>query len=209
MVATVKQNSRAIPNRETDRARSARELTTRMGFPTVTMAMSIINSGTNFDISARDFQVVESIWGRDMASLKGKSATRATVAADISIKAKIVQKDQVLSIDIIIIVKMAILIGVATPLGYLCVQEVQSISRAREKRNRTFPRSVGSQGFKTSVIMSDGEGAVVTLVDELGKLGVDVDISGAGGYAARIERRIRVIKGRFRAHVSYHLPFTS
>ena len=30
--------------------------------------------------------------------------------------------------------------------------------------------------------MSDGEGAVITLVDELGKLGVDVDVSGAGGH---------------------------
>ena len=56
--------------------------------------------------------------------------------------------------------------------------------------------------------MSDGEGAVVTLVDELGKLGVGVDISGAGGHVARVERRIRVIKERLRAHVSYHLPFT-
>ena len=50
--------------------------------------------------------------------------------------------------------------------------------------------------------------ALVTLVDELGKLGVDIDISGAGGHVARIERRIRVIKERLRAHVSYHLPFT-
>ena len=51
--------------------------------------------------------------------------------------------------------------------------------------------------------MSDGEGAVATLVDELGKLGVDVDISGAGGHVARIERKIRVIKESLRAHVSY------
>lgn len=35
-----------------------------------------------------------------------------------------------------------------------------------------------------------------------------MDISGAGGHVARIERRIRVIKERVRAHVSYHLPFT-
>ena len=40
------------------------------------------------------------------------------------------------------------------------------------------------------VIMSDGEGAVVTLVDKLGKLGVDIDISGAGGHVARIVRGI-------------------
>ena len=41
--------------------------------------------------------------------------------------------------------------------------------------------------------MSDSEGAIISLVDELGKLGVEVDISGADGHVARIERRIRVI----------------
>ena len=56
--------------------------------------------------------------------------------------------------------------------------------------------------------MSDGEGAVVALVDELGKLGVDVDISGAGGHVARIERKIRLIKERVRSYSAYHLPFT-
>ena len=37
---------------------------------------------------------------------------------------------------------------------------------------------------------------------------MDVDISGAGGHVSRVERRIRVIKERLRAYVSYHLPFT-
>ena len=58
------------------------------------------------------------------------------------------------------------------------------------------------------MIMSDGEGAVTSFVDESGKVGVEVDVSGAGSHVARIERRIRVIKERVRAHVAYHLPFT-
>ena len=135
------------------------------------------------------------------------------MAADISIKAKIVQKDQVLSIDIMFIDKIAILIGVATPLGLTIAYSLNNVvlkksSRAAEhvrKGIAHFLGVLGSQGFKTSVIMSDGEGAVVTLVNELGKLGVDIDISGAGGHVARIERRIRVIKERLReigrAHV--------
>jgi hypothetical protein len=216
MVATVEQNLRAFTKREIERARSARELMARMGFPSVGMAMSIVNSGSNFDISSRDFQVAEAIWGRDMASVKGKTTKRATVAADITIKAKIVQKDQVLAIDIMFIDKIAILIGVATPLGLTIAYSLNNVvlkksSRAAEhvrKGIAHFLGVLGSQGFKTSVIMSDGEGAVVTLADELGKLGVDVDISGAGGHVARVERRIRVIKERIRAHVSYLLPFT-
>ena len=216
MVTTVEQNLRAFTKREIERARAARELMARMGFPSVAMAMSIVNSGSNFDISSRDFQVAEAIWGRDMASLKGKTTKRATVAADITIKAKIVQQEQVLAIDIMFIDKIAILIGVATPLGLTIAYSLNNVvlkksSRAVEhvrKGIAHFLGVLGSQGFKTSVIMSDGEGAVVALVDELGKLGVEVDISGAGGHVARVERRIRVIKERLRATVSHHLPFT-
>lgn len=112
--------------------------------------------------------------------------------------------------------KIAILIGVATKLGLTIAYSLNNVvikksSRAAEhvrKGIAHFLGVLGSQGFKTSVTMSDGEGAVVTLVDELGKLGVEVDISGAGGHVARAERRIRVIKERMRANVSYHLPFT-
>jgi hypothetical protein len=47
--------------------------------------------------------------------------------------------------------------------------------------------------FEVTTIVSDGEGAIVSLIDELGLLGVEVDISGAGGHVARIERKIRLI----------------
>ena len=214
MMTTVEQNLRAFTKREIERARAARELMARMGFPSVGMAMSIVNTGSNFVISSRDFQVAEAIWGRNMASMNGKTTKRATVVADIMIKAKTVQKDQVLAIGIMIIDKFDII--VATPLGLTMAYSLNNVLLKKSSRSTEHVRKgiahflgvLGSQGYKTSVIMSDGEGAVVTLVDELGKLGVDVDISGAGGHVARVERRIRIIKERLRAHVSYHLPFT-
>ena len=215
-VATVDENLKAFTKREIKRARKARELMARMGFPTVEQAMSIVNSGSNFDVSARDFQIAEAIWGRDMASIKGKTTKRATTPADVSVKAKVIQKDQVLAIDIMFIDKIAILIGVATPLGLTIGYSLNNLVLKKSSRSAEHVRKgiahflgvLASQGFRTPVIMSDGEGAVVSLIDELGKLGVDVDISGAGGHVARIERRIRVIKERVRAHVAYHLPFT-
>ena len=109
--------------------------------------------------------------------------------ADISVKAKIVQKDQVLAIDIILIDKIAILIGLATPLGLTLAYSLNNLVLKKSIRSVEHVRKgiahflgvLGSQGFKTSVIMSDGEGAVITLVDELG---VDVDISGAGSHTS-------------------------
>lgn len=56
--------------------------------------------------------------------------------------------------------------------------------------------------------MSDGEGAVGAIKDDLNLLGIEVDVSGAGGHVARIERRIRTVKERVRAYMSHELPFS-
>ena len=112
--------------------------------------------------------------------------------------------------------KIATLVGVATPLGLTIAYSLNTADLKKPARTagqvkigiNHFLGVLASQNFRTSIIMSDGEGAVTSLVDELGKLGVEVDVSGAGGHVARIERRIRVIKERVRAHVAYHLPFT-
>ena len=89
MVTTVAQNSQLFTKREIERARQARELMARIGFPTVDQAMSIVNSGSNFDITTRDFQIADAIWGKDMASLKGKTTKRASPSADIVVSSKI------------------------------------------------------------------------------------------------------------------------
>ena len=187
----------------------------RMGFPTVEQAMSIINCGSNFDVTARDFQIADAIWGKDIASLKGKSTKRATATADIAVSTKLLQRDRMLSVDIMYLDKLAILIGVATPLGLTIAYSLNAADLKKPARTaghvkigiNHFIRVLAAQNFRTSVIMSDGEGAVVSLVDELGKLGVEVDISGAGGHLARIVRKIRIAKERVRCHVAYHLPF--
>ena len=56
--------------------------------------------------------------------------------------------------------------------------------------------------------MSDGEGAIGAIKDDLDNLDIEVHVSGAGGHVARIERRIRTVKERVRAFISHELPFT-
>ena len=184
LVTTVSENSKAFSKREVEQARRAREMLARMGFPTVEQAMSIVNAGSNFEVTARDFQIADAIWGRDIASLKGKTVKQATIAADITVSKKIVQVDQVLSIDIMFIEKLAILIGVATPLGLTIAYSLNNIASKKSSRAASEVRKginhflavLASQNFRTAVIMSDGEGAVVSLVDELGALGVEATL---------------------------------
>lgn len=64
-----------------------------------------------------------------------------------------------------------------------------------------------SRNFIVSLIMSDGEGAIGKLTPDLERLSIEVNISGAGGHIARVERRIRMIKERIRSHICGRLPF--
>ena len=64
-----------------------------------------------------------------------------------------------------------------------------------------------ARNFVTSAIYSDGEGAIGKIKPQLIMLGIEVDNSGAGGHVSRIERNIRVIKERVRAHLSRRIPF--
>ena len=64
MATTVAENSKHFTKREIERARQARELMARMGFPSVEQAMSIVNSGSNFDITTRDFQIADTEGGK-------------------------------------------------------------------------------------------------------------------------------------------------
>ena len=70
----------------------------------------------------------DAIWGRDIASLRGKTVKQAINAADITVSTKIIQVDRVLSIDIMFIEKLAILIGVATPLGLTIAYSLNNIA---------------------------------------------------------------------------------
>lgn len=79
-------------------------------------AIDIITRGRNFDVTAREFLVADAIYGKDIASLKGKTTKKATTVADITVGAAIVQQEQVLSVDIMFVDGVASLIGLATPL---------------------------------------------------------------------------------------------
>ena len=107
------------------------------------------------------------------------------------------------------------LIGVSTPLDLtqvsLTLFVTSKASRAAnviEKGLMEIISALRSRNFIVTTIMSDGEGSIGAVAIELKMLGIKVDISGAGGYVSRVERRIRVIRERVRAHMSHKLPYT-
>ena len=85
---------------EIEGAYKARELLAKMGFPPVSKAIEIVTRGVNFTVTATDFNIANDIWGLDIASLKGKSKKHVTNAADIDITKRLIQQEQILSVDI-------------------------------------------------------------------------------------------------------------
>ena len=126
-------------------------------------------------MTARDFQVADAIWGTGVASLKGMTTKTTHRAADRTIGRQLVQCDQVLSVDIMFIDRAAILNGVAHPLDLtfgisLVTADMLRPSRAAgvvKEAIFSIVSKLASRNFKTSMIMSDGEGAIGKLRREL------------------------------------------
>jgi hypothetical protein len=209
LVSTVEENQQKFTKREVAQAGKARELLARMGFPSVDKAIQMVETGSNFDVTGRDFKIADSIWGKDVASVNRKTKKRASPVADINVGPTIVQQQQVLGIDVMFIDK------IPSPLGLTIATSLVSLDLQKPSRGASvvmrgimyFIGVLASRNFKTPLLMSDGEGAIGKLQTELNALRIEVDISSAGGHVARVERRIQVVKERVRAH-TYHLPFT-
>ena len=90
--------------------------------------------------------------------------------------------------------KTATLIGIATPLGLTIAYSLNNLDMKKavraaanvKKRIDHFVAMLASQNFKTAMIMSDGKRGVTSIIPELEVLGIEVDISGAGGHVARL-----------------------
>jgi hypothetical protein len=99
------------------------------------------------------------------------------------------------------------LIAVATPLDLVLAVSLKTTDMDRAQRTAAAIKpgldnmvgTMAGQGFDVTAIYSDGEGATGKLKYHLYRLGVGLDISGAGGHVPRIERKIQMVKERARA----------
>jgi hypothetical protein len=163
-----------------------------------------------------DFRVAVAIWGKDITSMRGKTKKRSTPAADIRVAARVAQQQQVLSVDIMFVESIPSLIAVSTPLDLVLAFTLKTEDMSKPQRTAAAVKhgldeiigTLRSRGFDVTVLMSDGEAAIGKLKPYLLALGIEIDISGAGGHVARVERKIQMIKERVRCHMTGRLPLT-
>jgi hypothetical protein len=167
--STVSENMQKYSKREVESAGGARELLARMGYPSVDNAIDMIRGSDNMKVTERDFRVAHDIWGKDVTSMRGKTKKKATAIADITVRTPVVQKQQVLSVDIMFVETVPSLVAVATPLDLVLAVSLKLADMDKAQRTASAVKEgldsmVGtmiSQGFSVSMIFSDGEGGIV------------------------------------------------
>ena len=187
-----------------------------MGYPPVEMAIAMIRGGNNFSVSEADFRNAHTIWGKCLASLRGRTHKKSSPVADIALTPASAQQQQVLSVDIMFLDNTAILIAVSTPLDMTIAVSLIRLDTGKTTHAAAIVKPaleemisiLRSRNFLVHLIMSDGEGAIGKMRLDLMALRIEVDVSAAGGHVARIERRIQMVKERARAHICGRLPFT-
>jgi hypothetical protein len=215
LVASVAQNMVQYTKREVIGAKKSRELLARLGYPSVENAIAMLRDGSGFDVTPYDFQVADTIWGPDIASMKGKTTKAKSMPPDATIGVPVIQQQQTLVVDIMFIEQVSTLVTVAYPLDLTLGVTLDRTITVKASRAAEHVKvcldiilsTLKARNFPVSVIYSDGEGAIAKLKSQFNALGIEVDISGSGGHVSRVERRILVLKERVRAHLLGRLPF--
>jgi len=211
IVETVRENMAKYSKREVARAREAKEYQRRMGIVTAGELIKLLAAGKirNSDISVQDVVRSVDIWGKDLANLKGKTtAKKAPILQLDSNDAEIrglIQRDQVMLVDIMYVNSSIYLLSIFMPSGYTDIKKLKARSHSELLRAiKGGMEFMVKAGFNITLIRSDGESAVDSdgLKD---KLSVEVDVTG-GESLPIVERKIRTLKERFRGAINT-LPY--
>jgi hypothetical protein len=121
-VQTVQSNEMIYTKREVQAAKQAQELMRRLGYPSTGDLIKMISNGTilNCPVTITDVKRAIEIYGRDLASLKGKTTTTKSRIAQIDdLNGSKYQNGNVcLCVDIMFINGVSFLISVSEDIGY-------------------------------------------------------------------------------------------
>ena len=117
------------------------------------------------------------------------------------------QVQQILSVDVIFIKKIAFLLGVFSLLGLGLVHFFRNRFESHVMTSIRFVLAkAATRSFDFIELQCDGEGAIGALTSALQASGIAVSITGPCQHVAVVERMTRTMKNRYRCH-DLALPF--
>jgi hypothetical protein len=172
----------------------------------------MLNNGTiiNCPVTSKDVRRAIEIYGPDLASLKGKSVSKKPfrVIGAEAISNKMFQNaDMTLCVDIMFVNGLMFYINVGESIGLVMVSHITQRSTIVLRRNiDDCIAQYRKAGYIVKVIKSDGERGIDALSTYYAEKQIHVNCSSANQHVPVIERKIRQIKERIRAHLTT-LPF--
>ncbi len=168
--------------REIKQMCKADQLTQRLGHMTSAGTIGIINSGVqSCPVSASDIRNKAASKGVSATGILGKTKKMKSVSPVFVLAPRVTQVQQVLIIDIVLVKKIAFLLGVLTPLGLSFVEFLWDWSADSTKTVvRIVLAKAASRFFDFLELRCDGEKTVGVLAAALEHRGLRVSLAGPG-----------------------------
>jgi len=209
LTVTVSENERKYTKREVERAKHARDLYDKLGYPSTAALVKMVSSGgiLNCDITAKDIMRAVDIYGPPLANLKGKTTSHKAPTINMDVQVDYVKKEQISNIDIMFINEIPFLVNVLTPLNYTFVDQLKSrnagvIFKILWKQLSHCMKNE----FTVKTVRCDPEAGLVALDQKLAESGISLDVAGQEEAVPVVESKIRRLKERARGIINT-LPF--
>jgi len=205
LVQTVEEMAAQYSIAEVKAAKSAREWMRKSGYADTKQLQTQLKFGTvaNVPFSIHDLQRADMIFGKDLASIKGKTTHRKGPKVKFEYLPSSIRKDQTLHLDLMFVQGIPFLITVSDPLGLLMATSLSSKSAVPVLAAiKSQLADYQAHNFRVPNCTIDGEGAIVKITADLNRLGIVVNPAGPGDHVPKIERNIRTVKERVRCHVT-------
>ena len=201
---TVRQRAEIYPKSAIRRAEIARQLQVRLGYPPSKDIPGMNIQG--IDVTALDLSRADHIWGPCIPGMKGRQV-KITSPAIIPGDLAVIEQNQTLQVDIMFIAKLPFMVGLLSPLGFCITQYIGGKKTPQIKESIAHILNVAkSRQIRVSHLITDNEGGVLSMSEDLMALGIQVSPTAAGEKAHKVERRIRYIKERVRS-IMHGLPY--
>jgi hypothetical protein len=208
LVTTIRDNEMNFSKREVANAKKTKELKRLLGYPSDADLLDLIKTGIkDAPIDESDVRRANQIYGKGLAEVKGKN----TVEKPPAVKIDHIPKPMISAlqnVDIMFVESLPFLISVSKPLSYTMIDRLPS--RTISSVTKTLQNQINKyhlQNFKIDTILSDNEGAIAAMHDILTARKIKfINPSGPGEHVPVVERKIRQVKERVRAHI-HSLPF--
>ena len=203
LIDTVAENEEGFTKHQVNRAKIARDAYKLLGFPSLRDFKSMVcdNLIKICPISEQDVTNALKIYGPDIASLKGKTVRRAApvVRTDYIFVPRSIfdaNKHITLAGDIMYVNGIKFLVTVSRGINLVTSEYIPDRTKGNLKQALVRAiRIYQNKGMHVTTALADGE--FEPLKGELGS--TDLNAAAAAEHVSEVERKLRLIKERFRA----------